>query len=269
MSRNTLKIIHFAGTVWFMLCTVYVFILAMWQAGFNWLVIFSLSGYLALLTTLLVNLYLYALFRNMDKGPNLEKEHPLTSSGYYLVFYMSAPFLGVFAGAYSTFGEAKIVPFLTGISLGTLAVTFLTWVIVDSVVSILEMLTPESREYRLKRLAADKHRLEEQRLEREESLKRLFAQQEKEQHRWEKTLAAEAVKLAELLAAKAVDFEQAEQEAVRIGVHAWQTGGLDCMRRLRDTAMRINKEKYRNFAVTDYISNWWDGIGSWRMSATR
>ena len=208
MSHKTLKMIHFAGTVWFMLCTGYVFILAMWQAGFNWLVIFSLSGYLALLTTLLVSLYLYAIFRNLDKGLNLEKEHPLTSSGCYLVFYMSAPFLGVLAGAYSTLGEIKLIPLLTGISLGTLAVTFLTWVIVDPLVAMLEMLTPESRKYRLRRLAEDRRQLEEQRLARDESLKRLFEQQEKDRYRWEKNLAAEALKLAELLTAKAVDFEQ-------------------------------------------------------------
>jgi hypothetical protein len=267
--RNTLKLIHFAGTVWFMLCTGFVFILAMWQAGFNWLVIFSLSGYLAFLITLLVSLYLFAFFKGAGKGPNLEKEHPFTSTGYYLSFYVWAPLLGILAGVASMIGEMKIIPFLTGIALGTLAVTFLTWVIVDPVVSILETLTPSSREHRLGRLAKDKRQREEDRLEREASLGRLFAQQEQDRCRWEKTLALEAVKLAELLKAKGADFEQAEHEAVGIGVRAWQIGGLDCMRRLHDMAMKLYKERYqtnptsRNLAIIDHISNWWDGIGGW------
>lgn len=266
--RNTLKLIHFAGTVWFMLCAGFVFILAMWQAGFNWLVIFSLSGYLAFLITLLVSLYLFVLFKGAGTGPNLEKEHPFTSTGYYLSFYVSAPFLGILAGAAAMIGEGKIIPHLTSIALGTLAVTFLTWVVVDPVVSMLETLTPSSRKHRLERLARDKRQREEDRLEREASLSRLFAQQEQDRCRWEKTLALEAVKLAELLKAKGVNFEQAEHEAVGIGVRAWQIGGLECMRQLRDKALELYKERYNNQIVTDYVSNWWDGIGSWRTLAT-
>lgn len=264
--KKMLKSVHLAGTVWFMLCMGYVFILAMWQAGFNWVLIFSLSGHLALFLTLMVSLYLYAIFRNLDKGPNLAKEHPLTSTGYYLAFYMSAPFLGILPGAAAMIGETEIALLSTGIALGTLGVTFITWVIVDPVVSMLEMLVPESRQHRLRRLAADRRRREKQRLEREESLRQLFTQQEQDQHGWEKTLAAEVTKLAELLRVKAADFERAEREAVNIGIRAWRTGGIVCMRHLRDTAVKMYKEKYRNFTVTDYISTWWDGIGNWRTS---
>lgn len=267
--RNTLKVIHFAGTVWFMLCTGYVFILAMWEAGFNWLIIFSLSGYLAFLITLLVSLYLFAFFKGAGKDPNLEKEHPLTNTGSYLFFYVSAPLLGILAGAAAIIGETKIVPFFAGLAMGTLVVTFLTWVVVDPVATMLEMLMPTSREHRLERLARDKRQREEDRLEREASLGRLFAQQEQDRCRWEKILALEAVKLAELLKAKGANFEQAEHKAVDIGVRAWQIGGLECMRQLRDKSLELYKERYQNVTITDHISGWWDGIGSWRTPATR
>jgi len=266
--RNILKVIHFAGTVWFMLCTGFVFIMAMWEAGFNWLVIFSLSGYLAFLITLLVSIYLFALFRSAGKGPNMEKEHPFTSTSYYLSFYVSAPLLGILAGVAAVIGEVKIIPFFTSVALGTQVVTFLTWVIVDPVVSMLETLAPASREHRLYRLAAEKQRREEQHLEQEALLGRIFAQQEHDRRRWVETLVADAAKLAELLKVRTANFERAEHEAIGIGVRAWQTGGIDCMRQLRDTAIRMHKENYRDFVFTDYISAWWDGIGSWRTAAT-
>jgi len=266
--RNTLKVIHFAGTVWFMLCTGFVFILAMWQAGFNWLVIFSLSGYLAFLITLLVSLYLFAIFKGTGKGPDLEKEHPLTNTGSYLLFYVSAPLLGILAGAASMVGESEILPLLSGIALGTLAVTFLTWVIVDPVVSMLEILTPASRRHRLQRLATEKFRREERKRDREEQVKRVFLWQEQDKRRWQEILALDAVKLAELLKVKSIDFEQAEHKAVDIGVRAWQIGGLECMRQLRDKTLELYKERYQNVTITDHISSWWDGIGSWRTPAT-
>jgi len=60
------------------------------------------------------------------------------------------------------------------------------------------------------------------------------------------------------------DLKQAEHEAVDMGLNAWQLGGVHCMRQLHDMAMAISKQKSQNKAVVDYISVWWDGIGSWR-----
>jgi hypothetical protein len=265
--RNILKLIHFASTVWFMLCTGFVFILAMWQAGFNWLIIFSLSGHLALFITLLVCLYLHAIFKGAGKSPNLEKEHSFTSTGPYLTFYVSAPLLGVLAGAASMAGERGTLPLLSGIALGTLAVTSLTWVIVDPVVSMLETLTPASREYRLRRLAAESLRREDRRREHDALIGWLKTQQEQDQHQWEELLLPETEKLVELLKSNMANFEKAEHKAVDIGVRAWQIGGLECMRRLRAKALELYKEKNQNVTITDHISGWWDGIGSWRTPA--
>jgi hypothetical protein len=247
-----------------MLCIGYLFVLVLHQAGFNWWLIFSLSGHSALLIFLLISLYLFTIFGSGGEEQGIAVEHPLTTTGPYLAFYVSAPILGVLAGAVAMAGETRITQFLTGIALGTLAVTFLTWIIVDPLASMLEMLLPASREHRLQRLAVVKRQREERRRNREELLSRLFAQQEQDRCRWQVLLVPDAEKLAMLLKVNRADFEHAERQAVDIGVHAWRIGGLDCMRRLRSMALELYKEKYRDPTITDHISNWWDGIGNWR-----
>ena len=262
--RRTLKITHLASTVWFMLCIGYLFVLVLHQAGFNWWLIFSLSGHSALLIFLLISLYLFTIFGAGGKEQGIAVEHPLTTTGPYLAFYVSAPILGVLAGTVAMAGETRITQFLTGIALGTLAVTFLTWVIVDPLASMLETLSPTSREHRFQRLAEGKRQREERQRNREELLGRLFAQQEQDRRRWQVLLTPDAEKLTVLLSTNRANFEQAECQAVGIGVRAWQIGGLDCMRRLHGMALELYKDKYQNLTITDHISNWWDGIGSWR-----
>jgi len=264
---KTLKVIHLASTIWLVVCVGYLLVLALHQAGLNWLVIFSLSGHSALLILLLVSLYLFAIFGATGKGQRIAGEHPLTSTGLYMVFYVSAPLLGAVSGVLAIVELPKVNQFLSLVALGTFAATFLTWVIIDPLASMLEMLASASREHRLRRLAADKHRREERRREREAVLERLFAQQEQYRRRWQILLAHDAEKLTELLMAKRADFEQAERQAVDIGVHAWQIGGVACMRQLRDMTLGLYKEKYRSTTITDHISNWWDGVGSWRSPA--
>ncbi|HUU19296.1 MAG TPA: hypothetical protein VMW72_19250 [Sedimentisphaerales bacterium] len=73
-----------------------------------------------------------------------------------------------------------------------------------------------------------------------------------------------AEELAGLLTTNEIDFSQVEREAVSIGVNAWQIGGLDCMRELRDMAITIARQRNQNKSVVDYIGAWWDGIGSWQ-----
>jgi len=44
-TRRVLKLLHFCGTVWFMVAAAYVFALALREAGVEWWLIFSLSGH--------------------------------------------------------------------------------------------------------------------------------------------------------------------------------------------------------------------------------
>jgi len=91
------KWLHFASTGWFMLCVGYILVSALRQAGVHWWVIFSLSGFSAIFVFLLIGLYLFAIFRGVDRNQKIEIEHPLTNTNYYLAFYDISPLLGGFA----------------------------------------------------------------------------------------------------------------------------------------------------------------------------
>ncbi len=263
-SQRVLKQVHFASTAWFMLCIGYILVLALWQAGVRWLVIFSLAGHSALLIFLLISLYLFAVFRGVGKSQKIEVEHPLTSTNYYIVLYVAAPFLGGLAGCLGMIGVDRISQFLLGIALGTSATTFLVWVIVDPVTGLLEMLLPVSRKHRVERLAQAKAQRERRQKDRERLLAEVLAKEESDQREWQEALKPQAEKLAGLLTADRVNFKQAEREAVDIGVNAWQIGGLSCMRQLHKMVLDLCKKKYEDSMIVDYISSWWDGIGSWR-----
>jgi len=263
--RNALKLVHLASTTWFMLCMGYILVLALRQAGIRWWVIFSLSGHSALLIFLLISLYLFAIFRGVGSSQRIEMEHPLTSTNYYMVFYILSPFLGGFAGTLGMIGEHRIGQFLLGIALGTLGTTFLVWVIVDIGAGLLEMvLPPSSRRHRAERLAQAKAQREKKQKDRERLLAELLAKEESAQRGWHEALRPHAEKLAALLATDKTDFKQAEHEAVKIGVDAWQIGGLSCMQELRNMAVAIFRQRSQSRNIVDYISIWWDGIGSWR-----
>jgi len=264
-TRKTISIIHMASTVWFILCTGYVFILALWQAGFNWLVIFSLSGYWALIITLLVSLYLFAVFRGASPVLSMEKEHPLTSTAYYMAFYVSTPFLGAIAGLLSMVGDTEVSSPLSRVTLGTIIATFLTWIAVDPITGLLELLMPEPRKHRAERLAQARIQKQLEQENRDKMLDRLFEQERENERLWKEAFAPQAERLARLLASDGNNFSKAaEQEAINIGVEAWTKGGLMCMRYLRDTAAEIFRRQYGERQFVDYISAWWDGIGRWR-----
>ena len=267
MTRHrTLKLIHLAGTAWFILCVGYILVFALRQAGVHWWVIFSVSGHSTLVVFLLVSLYSFALFRGVGRSQTIEAEHPLTSTNYYMVFYIVAPILGSLAGYVGMIGVNAMKQFLLGVALGTLGTTFLVWVIVDPVTALLEMLLPAaSRKHRAERLAQAKAKREKRQKDREHLIAEVLANEELDRRHWREVLKPQAEKLAELLTTNSTNFGQAEHEAADIGVKAWQIGGLVCMRQLRDMAIDLCRQKNGNKAVVDYISSWWDGIGSWRI----
>jgi hypothetical protein len=264
--RRTLKITHFASTVWFVGCIGYILALTMRQAGVRWWVIFSLSGHSALLIFLLVSLYLFAIFKGVSKKQEVV-EHPLTSTNYYMFLYGVSPFLGAMAGCIGMIGvNNRVSQYLLGIAMGTLGATFLVWVIVDPLTGPLEtLLLPASRKHRSERLAQAKMQREEKQREHKRLLAEVLANEHSEQLCWQEMLKPYAEKLAELIVAtNEADFKKAEHEAIDIGVNAWQSGGLNCMRQLRDMAIELCRNKYRGSTIVDYTSSWWDGIGSWR-----
>lgn len=262
--RRVLKRIHVASTLWFMVCVGYVLAMALRQAGIRWWVIFSFSGHSAVVVLLLVSLYLFAIFRGSQKDQKIEIEHALSSSSYYMAFYVSAPTLGGLAGVLAAIGEQRVGQFVLAVALGTLAGTFLTWVIVDPVVSLFEMLMPASRVHRAERLATAKSMREKKQRDKERLLANILAEEQRQEHHWRDVFRPQAERLAVLLGADIGEFGQAEREAADIGVSAWRAGGLGCMRQLREMAIDIYKSRREGIGATDYITMWWDGIGSWR-----
>ncbi len=267
--RKALKLVHLVSTAWFMLCVGYILILALRQAGVNWWVVFSLSGHGVLIVFLLISLYLFAIFRGISRGQKEQVEHPLTTTSYYMVFYVIVPLLGGLAGCLGMMGVSTISRFPLGIALGTFGTTFLVWVIVDPAVGLLEMLLPESRSYRCCRPAQAKVQREQRQKARERLLEEVLAKEELERQRWREILKPRAEKLAGLLTADKIGFKQAEREAVDIGVNAWRMGGLSCMQELRDMAVALCRQNHHNEAIVDYIPVWWDGIGNWRSPSIK
>lgn len=266
--RSTLKSIHLASTLWFVLCVGYILVLALRQTGVRWWIIFSLSGHSILIIFLLISLYLFAFFRGVSSAQTIKIEHPITTTNYYRLFYVTSPFLGALAGCVGMIGEYRVAPFLSGIAMGTFVTTFLVWVIVDPIAGLLEtLLLPSSRKHRLRRLAQARAERRRKQKDRERLLAEALAKEELDRRRWQQVLKPQAEKLAGLLTASGNDLKQAEQEAVDIGLNAWQMGGLSCMRELRDMAIAISKQKGQNKEIIDYISIWWDGIGSWRSQS--
>jgi hypothetical protein len=261
--KKMLRAFHLAGTVWFMLCLVYLLVLVLRQAGFNWWAIFTLSGHLVLLVMLLVSLYLFSIFRGASDSITLQNEHPLTSSVYYMAFYVCAPLLGGAVGLFVMFQETKFEAIFSGIALATMATTFLTWVVVDSTAGSLEMLTPDARKHRSARLADMKLKKQQHEEHRKQLLADIEKQEQKNIQLWQEALASQAARIAELLDVR-TDVTNTQQEAIKIGVEAWRMGGLACMKKLHNMASEAFSRRYIGQQYVDYVSVWWDGVGTWR-----
>lgn len=260
--NRVLRRIHLFSTVWFIACIGYILVSVLRDVGFQWWLIFSLSGPSALAIFLLISLYLFALYRGMGQAQQIEVEHPLTTTSYYMALYVVSPLLGGLAGTLGMVGVGDLGRFLLGVALGTLGTTFVVWVIIDPVAGLLEMLLPASRQHRAERLAQAEAQRRARQEKREHLLTEAFAREERERQQWQEKLQAQAQRLAVLLACDAENLAQAEQEAVDIGAQAWRLGGLSCMRQLHDMVIQV-RQKRGGQASADYLSYWWDGIGDW------
>jgi hypothetical protein len=264
IQRRTLRRIHLVSTIWFIACIGYILVQALRQADVPWWQI-GLSGPpLALVVFLLVNLYLFALYRGIGEAQKIEVEHPLTTASYYMALYVAAPLLGGLAGVLSMVGVTNPLELLSGVAVRTLGTTFVFWVGIDPVAGMLEMLLPASRKHRTQRLAQAEALRRARQEKREHLLAEAMAREERDHQQWQQKLPLQAQRLAALLACNADEFARAEREAVDIGAEAWHLGGLSCMRQLRDMAIQVHKERDSRGTSADYLSYWWDGIGDWR-----
>jgi len=257
--------LHVASTAWFVLCAAFLITLALRQAGATWWLIFSLSGYSAILTFVLVAIYLFAVYRGVTRS-QIQQEYPLTSSFYYIAFYDVCPFLGAVAGLLGQMPGATWISRVSMIAVGSLAMTFLVWIIVDPAVCLAEMFLPASRRLRQERIA----RAKAERLKRKQQSDRLLVELNEQvmssYKHWQPLLEPMAEELAVLMDQANCRLPAREARTVELGAKAWQIGGIACMRRLHEMAI-ANYVKDSSRKVVDYVSLWWDGIGTWRAPA--
>ena len=84
-TKKILKLLHIAGTGWFVLCVAALLVIVLREAQVRWWVIFSLSGYSAVFCFVLISLYLFAIFRGTVRNAKTDSQHPLTSSISYML----------------------------------------------------------------------------------------------------------------------------------------------------------------------------------------
>jgi len=261
MSRTgALKLVHFAGTAWFIVSAGYLLFYSLLQSRKNIWLIILLSGYSALAAFLLTNLYLFVVFRR--GGQKIKIEHPLTASIYYAYFYGLSPLLGMLAGVFGAIGSGRVSHYLLATAIGCLTVTFLAWIIIDPLFGLAETFLPSSRKNRQRRIAYAKAEKKAKQIADEHLLARIEMKQAEEKKHWARLLGPYAEEL--ILPVNHKNPEKCESKAVDIGLRAWRMGGASCMKQLHSMATKLYYQRYKNKMPVDYISIWWVGIGSWR-----
>ncbi|OQA00277.1 MAG: hypothetical protein BWY71_00772 [Planctomycetes bacterium ADurb.Bin412] len=260
-----LKWIHLINTGWFGLCVGYVLLLALRQAGVQWWVIFSLSGFSAVLFFLGVSLYLVAIYRSAARSQIIQEEHPLTSTDYYMVFYYMIPLMGGLAGIAGAAGLEDLTQGLLGIAYGTIGATFAVWIVVDPALGFLESVLPTSRRMRQVRLELARRQKEQEERQKQLLLDQITREEQEFQHRCQIRLEPLCRQLTALIGEGPEAVPAHEGKVVDIGVEAWQIGGLAAMQQLQKMAQDYCRQSWPQQALEmGWIDVWWDGIGDWR-----
>ncbi|MBN1124250.1 MAG: hypothetical protein JXA82_04520 [Sedimentisphaerales bacterium] len=264
MEQRSRKLVHLLGTLWFIAGAGFLLIVKMRQAGWSWWLIFSLSGHSAVLVFFLVTIYVFAVYRGVVRTQT-EVEHPLTSTVYYGIFYNLAPLLGSLAGLFSSIGLQTIYQQILTMATGSLVTTFLIWIVIDPVVSIIEGLSPRSRIAQKWRHGRAKLLRKRLRMESERLLNDLFHQELLSRQRRESQLMPWADRITELLDSNLPLDESTEAEVITLGAKAWTLGGMAAMRQLHE--MVRMKLASTETVVVDFPAIWWEGIGDWKRPA--
>ncbi len=176
--------------------------------------------------------------------------------------------MGILAGLLEMFDPADLPQSLIGIAYGSIGTTFLVWIILDPLVAMIEMMLPASRILRAQRQKEKEQQKLRQKEERERLFRDLEAKEQQQLAQWESSLLPQAARLAQLLRDAHPPLREQETAAVDIGLQAWQTGGLACMKFLHEKANTAADPSQPPFCK-DLLSVWWDGIGDWRHSPFR
>lgn len=260
-SQRLLKRIHVCGTLWFLLCAATLLVFSLRQKGFNWWLIFSISGYSAVLLFFLFTVYLFAIYQGVVRNQTAI-EHPLSTSVYYVAFYDLAPFLGSLAGLLGIVWPTPLSSVISTVTQGTLFTTFLLWTVFDPAIGLIEMALPSSAAHRKQRLEQARQEKLRQQKENEQLLEQLEHQENEQLQRWDTLFAPLAEEIVVLLNRHDGE-ETAKGRIIELGALAWKTGRITCMRYFH--AMILKQIQASAIAIpVDYTAIWWDGIGTWR-----
>lgn len=262
--RKYLKRIHVAGTLWIALCAILLLVMSLRQAGVQWWIVFSVSGFSGILFFMLLTIYLFAFFRGVIRTQTA-LEHPLTTSYTYILFYDLCPFLGSLAGLASLLNVPDISASerLSTVAEGTLTMTFLVWIILDPIIGSIELLIPECAAHRRQRLAEAQELKLKRKAERQRLLQEAMEYEKINQAKWEQTYEPMADKLAALLSSPNPHHPEVRRAVVATGAQAWRLGGVNGMQFLQKM-VRQKLAAQGHVGDWDMLAFWWDGIGTWR-----
>lgn len=265
-SKRFLKRIHVVGTLWFLICAATLLVFSLRHAGFEWWLIFSISGYSAVLLFFIFTIYLFAVYQGVVRNQNVT-EHPLSTSLSYITLYDLAPFLGSVAGLLSLSTYSSITSVINTVAEGTLITTFLVWIIFDPLTGFIETVLPESAAHRKQRLALIRQQKQRQKEEGQKLLQELELKEKKLQQHWDAFFESMAQEAADLLNSAQIPGENVRTRLIELGALAWKSGGITCMRHFHQMILNHLNAASRE-PVIDYPTVWWDGIGTWRKPRT-
>lgn len=266
--RKLLKLLHITGTLWLALCAAFLLVLALRQAGVGWWVVFSLSGFSSVVFFFLLCIYLFAIFRGVVRK-QMAREHPLTTSPAYILFYDLCPLLGTLAGLCSIriMSVPSPLEILSIITEGTLTMTFLVWILGDPVISMAEGFLPSSAASRQQRLTLEIQDKQQREEEKQRLLEQIHSFDQTAKEQWNHALLPLAGELVNHLTEGLPTRNEIRQKAVELGARAWQLGGIACMQYLlRLVNQQLQERKQEPNLHLAFV---WDGIGKWRKPALK
>jgi len=263
-SSYDFKHVHLCGVVWFLICVIFTIVIAIDQMGLHWWVVFSVSGYSTVVILFLTMVYLFAIYKGVVRNSN-SIEHPLTTSPYYILLYDATPFLGALVGFYIASSGLPVLSLLSVVAQGTLIMTFVMWVITDSLIGIIEASFPQSIAHRKKRIEENQEKRYADMRERQQLLEQIRLQEQQIQSQWESFFEPYVLEIVNLHCNQSVNTEtvQIQKRIVELGAIAWQKGGILCMKFFHKLILDRLKSRIGRPSI-DFVALCWDGIGTWR-----
>ena len=256
------KRLHFCGVMWFLLCVIFLVVIATERMGFHWWIVFSVSGYSTVVALFLIAIYLFSIYKGVVRNLN-SIEHPLTTSWYYILLYESAPFLGVLAGLSALSYRQPVLSWFIVVAQGTLIMTVVLWIMVDPLVGLIEAALPLSAAHRKRRLTKNHKKKRAQRHARQKLLDEIIQQQTQTESRWSGLFRPYAMEVADLLCSSSVGMDTIQRRVVELGALAWKEGEILSMELFHQIILDELKRRTNHPAI-DFVTLYWDGIGTWR-----